>query len=291
VLVEKLLAPREARSVVSRVAVQVNIQGSVHVDVEVMVKVDRPGSGLAAMATARTARVIGAHATGTGTATRVLELVAAEPLGFIGGQYIIVDSGRVLPSGKAAKRAYSILSSDADQLRFQIAVKRIPAGPVSGFMHELEVGAMLVFSGPWGKMFPRDDAAGATVVVATDTGISAALGLVQAARFRALLPDTVLVWLQAADEEFLPAPLVRGKIPASCGEVRFATLPPIGHPERVPHARAVLAELMQRCPVAQAFSSGDGAVNYALLDDLLAAGIPASRDSVESFFNMPKKSA
>ena len=46
---------------------------------------------------------------------------------------------------------------------------------------------------------------------------------------------------------------------------------------------------MARGPLGQAFSSGDGAVNYALLDDLVAAGVPASRDSVESFFNMPKR--
>jgi len=31
--------------------------------------------------------------------------------------------------------------------------------------------------------------------------------------------------------------------------------------------------------------------NHALLDGLLAAGIPATRHSVESFFHMPKKSA
>jgi ferredoxin-NADP reductase len=241
------------------------------------------------MATARSANVASAGSTGAGT--RVLELCVTEPLGFIGGQYIIVDSGLVLPSGKAAKRAYSILSSDADQRRFQIAVKRIPGGPVSGFLHAVEPGAAIAFSGPWGKLFPREDATGATVVVATDTGISAALGLVQAARFRALLPDTALVWFQVAGDDFLPAQAVRAQIPASCGEVQFAALPPIGHPERVPHARAVLAELLARRPVAQAFSSGDGAVNYALLDDLLAAGIAASRDSVESFFNMPKKSA
>jgi hypothetical protein len=43
--------------------------------------------------------------------------------------------------------------------------------------------------------------------------------------------------------------------------------------------------------IARAFVAGDGAVNYALLDDLVAAGVPATRDSVESFFNMPKKSA
>jgi hypothetical protein len=52
----------------------------------------------------------------------------------------------------------------------------------------------------------------------------------------------------------------------------------------------VLAALLE-AGIAQAFLAGDGAVNYALLDDLIAAGVPASRDSVESFFNMPRKSA
>jgi ferredoxin-NADP reductase len=241
------------------------------------------------MAIPKTARVASAHTTGTGT--RVLELEAAAPLGFIGGQYVIVDSGLTLPTGKAAKRAYSIVSSDADQLRFQLAVKRIPDGPVSGFMHGVEVGATIAFSGPWGKMFPRDGATGATVMIATDTGISAALGLVQAARFHALLPDAALIWLRVAGDEFLPDAAVRARIPTGLGEVRFEAAPPIGHPERVPHARAVLAGALAGRGVAQVFSAGDGAVNYALLDDVVAAGIPATRDSVESFFNMPKKSA
>jgi ferredoxin-NADP reductase len=249
------------------------------------------------MATAKTARVVDVQSMGprgaggtADTGARVLTLEAAEPLGFIGGQYIIVDSGLTLPTGKAAKRAYSILSSDADQRRFQLAVKRIPDGPVSGFLHGLAPGAAIAFSGPWGKMFPQDGATGATVVVASDTGISAALGLVQAARFRALLPDAMLIWLQVAGEAFLPASLVRAHVPPGCGEVVFAAVPPIGHPERVPHARAVLAEVLARRPIAQAFSAGDGAVNYALLEDLVAAGVAATRDSVESFFNMPKKS-
>jgi len=262
------------------------------------------------MAIARTARVVATERT---EATCVVELETAEPLGFIGGQYIIVDSGLVLPSGKAAKRAYSILTSDADQRRFRLAVKQIPNGLVSGFMHQLAPGASLAFSGPWGKLGPVADAAttdaantegaagtaiaahdaGTTLVLATDTGISAALGLVQAARMRALLPATVLIWLQVDGERFLPEAVVRAHIPAGCGAIRFAALPPIGHPERVPYVRALVAEEMARTPggVARGFISGDGAVNYAVLDDLVAAGIPATRDSVESFFNMPKKSA
>lgn len=242
------------------------------------------------MATPRTARVIDARWPGGAGGARVIELEVAEPLGFVGGQYIIVDSGLTLASGKVAKRAYSIVSSDADQRRFRIAVQRIAGGPVSGFLHGVPVGATLAFSGPWGKMFPVEGATGASVVIATDTGISAALGLVQAARFRPLLAGSALIWLHVDGDAFLPHALVRALVPPSCGELRFAALPPIGHPERVPCARAVLADALTRRPVAQAFSAGDGAVNYALLDDLVAAGIPATRDSVESFFNMPRKS-
>jgi len=244
------------------------------------------------VATARTARVVNTEHTGAGTC--VLELEPGEPLGFVGGQYVIIDSGRTLPGGKAAKRAYSIWTSDAEQRRFRIAVKRIANGPVSTFLHELAPGAAISFSGPWGKLGPGDGAAsadGTTLILATDTGISAALGLVQAARMRTLVPTTVLVWLQAPGDDFLPEPLVRAHVPPGCAELRFAALPPVGHPERVPHARAVLAAELARGRLARAFTSGDGAVNYALLDDLVAAGVPATRDSVESFFNMPKKSA
>ena len=75
-----------------------------------------------------------------GTDTLLLDLLADDPLRFVGGQYIILDSRIVLPSGKAVKRAYSFLTSDAEQMRFQLAVKRIPDGLGSAFVHGLEAG-------------------------------------------------------------------------------------------------------------------------------------------------------
>jgi ferredoxin-NADP reductase len=223
--------------------------------------------------------------------TRLLELISAEPLRFVGGQYVIVDSRLVLPSGKAVKRAYSLLTADRDQHRFELAVKRIPDGPGSGFVHELEAGADLSFSGPWGKFFPTGDASGSTLIFATDTGISAAIGLTQAQRFAPLLSKTVLVWLRVSPNYFLPDEFVRGRIPSACAEVRIASIPAVGDPGRVAHARALLGDILPRVQPQQAFVAGDGAINYALLDDLLAAQVPASRDNLESFFNMPKKSA
>ena len=226
-----------------------------------------------------------------GSECRLLELAPAEPLGFAGGQYIIVDTGLVLASGKAVKRAYSIWSRDADEDRFRLAVKRIPGGPGSGYLHALDAGAEVRFSGPWGKLLPAPGARGATLVLATDTGVTAALGLLGGTRFAPLLPATVFVWLRCATEAFLSEPIVRESIPRGCGEVRLGQTWPIGHAERIPQARALLAEILRRSRVEQAFLAGDGAVNYALLDDLCAAGVAATRDSVESFFNMPRKAA
>jgi ferredoxin-NADP reductase len=234
------------------------------------------------MATPRFARLTAATALGPDTRLLDLTIAGDQPLGFLGGQYLIVDSGLVLPNGKAAKRAYSILSSDADQARLQLAVKRIPGGLGSGFLHQAPVGAEIKFSGPWGKMLPGDGASGATLVLATDTGITAALGL---------LHGTTFLWLRAGRDYFLPEDLVRSHLPAALRDVRIDALPPIDHPERIPWVRNLLADLLRPSQLAQAFLPGDGAVNYALLDDLIAAGVPATRDSVESFFNMPRKSA
>src|SRR5947207_581966 len=146
------------------------------------------------MATARTARVVRAEP--VGREGRLVELESAEPLGFVGGQYIIVNTRIPLPGGKIAKRAYSILSSDDDQHRFQIAVRRIGEGPGSSFMHSLPIGGELIFSGPWGKFLPDDSRPRRTFVVATHTGITAALGLVRGQRFAPQIPTTSLVWLE-----------------------------------------------------------------------------------------------
>lgn len=129
------------------------------------------------MAIPRQAQV--AALTALGPDTRLADLVSDEPLGFTGGQYIIVDSGLVQPSGKAVKRAYSMLTPETEQRRFQIAVKHLPGGPGSGFILALEAGATLRFSGPWGRFFPPNGVTGPTLVLATDTGITAALGLAQ----------------------------------------------------------------------------------------------------------------
>ncbi|MDZ4855907.1 MAG: FAD-dependent oxidoreductase [Nitrospirota bacterium] len=241
------------------------------------------------MAVAKTANVVGTERLGADTL--LLDLCATEPLGFVGGQYLILDSRIILPSGKAVKRAYSFLTGDAEQRRFQLAVKRIPDGLGSAFVHGLAAGTDISFSGPWGKFFPREGASGRTLILATDTGITAALGLLHATSFAPLLPQVLLIWLRVSSDYFLPEEFVRERIPADCGAMRIEAIPAIGHPERIPHARAILRQALSCGGLDQAFIAGDGDVNQVLLDDLVTAGVAVSKDNVESFFNMQKKSA
>lgn len=240
------------------------------------------------MAVVKTARV--EHVAHVGADARLVQLRMDEPLGFTGGQFIIVDSGLTLPSGKAAKRAYSPITCDREQLGFELVVKRIPNGPASGFMHALQLGDEVRFSGPWGKMVPSDISDGATLVLASDTGITAALGLVRGERFVKLLPRATLIWLRASNGDFVDDRFVQERVPAGCS-LRIEPLPPCDHPERVPHVRALVQRHWQQHGIARAFCAGDGAINYALIDDLNAGGVEMTPYQVESFFNMPKKSA
>lgn len=241
------------------------------------------------MAVAKTAKVVKSERLGPDTL--LLDLWTAEPLGFIGGQYLILDSRIVLPNGKAVKRAYSLLTCDAEQRRFQLAVKRIPGGFGSSFVHGLAAGMDISFSGPWGKFVLPEGTSGRTVILATDTGITAALGFLHASRFAAMLPQTILIWLRASAAYFLPDEFVRERVPTACGELRIEAIAGVGHPDRTDQARAILHEVLLQGDLAQAFLVGDGVVNQVLFDELVAAGVAVSQAQVESFFNMPKKSA
>ena len=243
------------------------------------------------MAEVKTARVT--NVASLGEDTRLVQLRMDQPLGFGGGQFIIIDSGLTLPSGKAAKRAYSPISCDREQHDFELVVKRIPNGPASGFMHALAFGSELRFTGPWGKMVPPSDAGssdGATLVLASDTGITAALGLVRSTRFAALVPRATLIWLRSGSAYFVDDRFVQERVPAGCS-LRIEPLPPIDHPERVPYVRGLVQRHWRQAGIVRAFCAGDGAINYALMDDLNAGGVAMTPYQVESFFNMPKKSA
>jgi ferredoxin-NADP reductase len=239
------------------------------------------------MAVAKTAIVAAAEPLGPKTRRFVLEMEGGAPLGFAGGQYVIVDSGIVLAGGKIAKRAYSIASADAEQARFELFVRRLDGGPGSNYMHELSVGASIKFSGPWGKFVATEgDEAGSTLVVATDTGITAAIGLLQGRAFASRLGSTTLLWLRTSDDDFVSEAFARARVPAAFANFRVESLPPVGHPER-----ALVAKEHVGVTPSRAYLAGDGEVITAMTGALVAAGLAESRIAVECFFNNPAKKA
>jgi ferredoxin-NADP reductase len=226
--------------------------------------------------------------------TRLVTLAMADgsPLGFRGGQYLIVNTGKVLADGKLVKRAYSLLSSDTDQERAEIAVLRLEGGPGSAAMHEAPVGTELAFSGPWGKMVPEPGAGGRALVVATDTGITAALGVVTSETFAALAGEADLLWYVTSPEYFVTERFVRARLAGCPVRLRVAPALAVGHPERLAHAEASVEEILEeRGLPSHLFAPGDGALVHPLLDALVRRGVPEGSARLEAFFNNPARKA
>ena len=251
------------------------------------------------MAVPKTARLLAAENVAPKARRLVFEMAEPAELGFVGGQYIIIDSGLTLPNGKAAKRAYSIASADADQTRFELIARRIDGGICSNYLHQLEPGATLKFSGPWGKFLPvslEADAqvAGSTWVIATDTGITAALGLLRGGAFRERRAQTTLLWLSSPTDDFVSRTFVSDRIAAlgasgGLREVHMGDLPPVHHPERVAAGLAHFDALRRSSVPERVYLAGDGALLYPFANALALAGLAESRVAIESFFNVPVK--
>lgn len=223
-----------------------------------------------------------------GPEARLLTLAMPEggPLNFTGGQYVIVNTNIPLPGGKIAKRAYSILSGDREQGRFKIAVKKVGQGPGSNYMHETGAGASLPFSGPWGQFFPDEDLSGQKVLVlATDTGITAALGLIQGEKFKSAGTARAL-WLVESKDYFIPESFVRE---LAGRDVEIGIVPSVNHPDRPAQSLKLFKDVLGGGIPASVFLSGDGALLYPFKDELVSRGLEESRIKIECFFNNPFK--
>jgi ferredoxin-NADP reductase len=237
------------------------------------------------MATSKRARLV--RASQAGPQGRIMQFEAEEELGFAGGQYVIVQTGVVTTDGKTVKRAYSISSSDASQRSFELAVRPIENGPGSKYMASLPVGADLAFSGPWGKFLIAPETASEPVtVLATDTGITAALGIVGSSRLARHAQRIPLVWLTAGDSYFLSESEVRARVnsvPAQLHAVRV----PVGQPDRDAwwhHNHSAVLDHVFGCKPAKVYLSGDGQLLASIRDALRGSERPPEV-VLETFFH------
>ncbi len=229
-----------------------------------------------------------------GSATRTLEIVRADgaPFTFGGGQYVIINTGVVLADGKLVKRAYSLMPVPGDPSRARLAIKRLGDGPGSRALHDAAVGSEFLFSGPWGKLVPEGGLSGPTLIVATDTGITAALSVVERARAAPVAQArnaSLVLWLRGADETFLDVDHVRSR--AEAAGVRFVaeTIPPVLDAARIAIACERSVAHVVETGARLVLAAGDGAVLYPLRDRLLMAEVGVGEVRIDCFFNNPDR--
>jgi ferredoxin-NADP reductase len=232
-------------------------------------------------------RVVDAQAVSSCTRVLTIECVEGGAFDVVGGKYIIVHTGLVLGE-KAIKRAYSLMPVPGRPGRASIAVKRLP-GVGSRAMHDVPVDATLGFSGPWGKLIPEAGLGQRSLLVATDTGITSALGIVEQQAMSGHVPALTVLWLREAAETFLDAPSVRRRVEQAGAEWVQQDIAPIAGRMRAAEAWSLVEAHARRFEASHVIATGDGAVVHPLRASL-PARLPQVTDvRIECFFNNPEK--
>jgi ferredoxin-NADP reductase len=224
-------------------------------------------------------RIVGARTLGPRTRALAVDCVEGGAFRAAGGRYVILHTGLVV-EGKGLKRAYSLVPVADAPHTFELVVKRLDGGPGSSALHEAPVGTELTFSGPWGKLVPETGLAPRALLVATDTGITSSLGIVEQHR-----PEAAeVLWLREADEPFLDVALVRARVERAGARFVTAALPTMGAPDRVATASARIdARVAERSP-SLVIATGDGRIVHPLVDRLRPL-----EARIECYFHNPDK--
>lgn len=107
---------------------------------------------------------------------------------FLPGQWVSLRTGN---GHDAPPRAYSIASAPRADRSFDVAVTRVPEGPGSNFLHQVEPGAVLAMSEAQG-FFTLPAVERPLVMVATGTGVSPFRSMLEAL---AVTGTAYRVWL------------------------------------------------------------------------------------------------
>jgi ferredoxin-NADP reductase len=205
---------------------------------------------------------------------------------------LIVNTGVIQDDGKPVKRAYSILHYDPNQQNLTLAAKRLPGGIGSNAICDLQVNADVTYSGPWGKWTINPDELPAdrpVLVIATHTGISAALGLSQLLIDQpALKSRTQLVWLRPAEPYFLSDNFIRE---SWLGDPKKLTILDWPTPQQLPSSQQISQLYSQLSANREEvlYLVGDGAFNRAMQDVYLSECNADPLCRIENFFHKPPK--
>jgi ferredoxin-NADP reductase len=98
-----------------------------------------------------------------------LEIVEGGAFDFVAGQFLSLT---LKQDGQSHTRAYSIASPPRGDNRIELCLNRVPGGPSSNFLCDLEPGAVIDLNGPHGYFTVRHPIENDLVFVATGTGLA-----------------------------------------------------------------------------------------------------------------------
>jgi ferredoxin-NADP reductase len=139
------------------------------------------------------ARLVAARALTPSVRELTFERVDGAPLAFEAGQWVSL----VLPKSASKdgvtelRRSYSLASEPNGTGRFDLAITRVATGAGSPWLHAMPVGETLTAVGPQG-FFTRGRSAGASLFVATGTGVTPFRSMLRAASANG---DATPTWL------------------------------------------------------------------------------------------------
>jgi ferredoxin-NADP reductase len=233
------------------------------------------------MSAPRRAAVVGGELVAPGVRRLRLRVADGGRLGHRAGQYLLLHAHAA--DGTVVKRAYSVASPPREDPHFELCVRRIPAGPASGFIHAVTPGTEVSFTGPWGK-FVVDDDTRDLVLVATGTGISCTGAILEDELAQPRGRRVRFLWglRQESDVHGLARLDALGQ-----AHPRFSYCVTLSQPG--PAWAGGRGRVTQRLgaearPEACYYLAGNGAMIAEAEEFLLAAGVPATSIRREVFF-------
>jgi CDP-4-dehydro-6-deoxyglucose reductase, E3 len=149
-------------------------------------------------------RVLRVRALSPNVRELTLERLDGGPMAFDPGQWVHVFVPRA-DHESVEKRSYSIASPPDGSGHFDIAVVRVPGGPVSSWLYAAEPGAKLRVSGPQGVFTRLPSDGPPSLLIATGTGVTPMRSMVPAAASRGAHASLWILLGVRHDEDILYA--------------------------------------------------------------------------------------
>lgn len=220
--------------------------------------------------------------------THLLTFSKEEDMGFVGGQYIIINSKIDNGEGKPFKRAYSIISDEKDQREFQIAYKVMKDGIVTNnFLNHLNQGDEMAYSGPWGKFLKEESypGPGEILVLATDTGIASTISFLNSKNIKDRTKDVRFIWMVPSSDYFVDYQTIKERIPEGIKDYQIIEIPEMGNSQRDSLLKETKELVSKLDGIKNAFLSGDGIIVRGMKEFLMERGIAENMIGTEVYFN------